>query len=166
MPPFLLPLLGQGLDLIANFALAKGKDELEKLTGVTIPEDGKLSNEQVTTLKKYQMEHEEALANIRLENNKLDLEAYKVQVQDTDSARDREVKTNESPNASWLSKNTSSVIALVFVFVYLAINYGLVSGVFSPKDTTITTIIGNLTNITMLIIGYYYGSSKTLKDMK
>lgn len=30
MPVFLAPLLSQGLDLIANFALAKGKDALEK----------------------------------------------------------------------------------------------------------------------------------------
>ena len=166
MPPFLLPLLSQGLDLVANFALAKGKDALEKATGVKIPEDGKLSNEQALQLKKYQMEHEEELAKLALEDSKLDLELYKEEAKDRDSARDREIKINESVNASWLSKNTSSIIALVFVGVYLTLNFGLLSNYFNPKDVVFTTIIGNLTNITMLIIGYYYGSSKTLKDMK
>ena len=166
MPPFLLPLLGQGLDLIANFALAKGKDELEKLTGVKLSDDGKLSDTELLALKKYQMEHEEELARIALDNNKLDLELFKEEAKDRDSARDREIKINESANASWLSKNTSSIIALVFVGVYLTLNFGLLSNYFNPKDVVFTTIIGNLTNITMLIIGYYYGSSKTLKDMK
>lgn len=164
--PLIAPLLAQGLDLIANFALAKGKDALEKATGVKLPDEGNLTSEQITTLRKYQMEHEEHLASIRLEEDKLSLEAYKTQVADTSSARDREVKINESANASWLSKNTSSIIAIVFVGVYLILNYGLLSGFFNPKDTIFTTIIGNLTNIIMLIVGYYYGSSKTLKDMK
>lgn len=163
MPPFIAPLLAQGLDLVANFALAKGKDALEQATGIKLGDN--LTPEQTATLKKYQMDNEEHLMSLRLENNKLDLEAYKVQVQDTSSARDREVKINESANASWLSKNTSSIIALVFVAVYLILNYGLISGGFNPKDTVLTTIIGNLTNIVLLIIGYYYGSSKTLKDV-
>jgi hypothetical protein len=165
MPLFLAPLLASGLDLVANFALAKGKDALEKATGVKLPDDGKLSAEQITLLKKYQYENEEALANIRLEEDKLSIEAQRISAQDTDSARDREVKINESEHASWLSKNTGSLIALVFVGVYLYLNYGLLSAMFKPEDTVFTTIIGNMTNIVMLIVGFYYGSSKTMKDM-
>lgn len=161
MPPFLIPLLGQGLDLIANFALTKGKQALEEATGVKLPEDGKLDNEQVMKLKEYQMIHEEKLMAMTLENSKLDLEQYKLEVEDRGSARDREVSVNTSANSTWLAKNATSllataVVALSFVLFYMVI-YTTIP---ADKKDIVIYILGVLSGAVTQVLSYYFGSSK------
>jgi len=96
MIPIVATLLTEGLSLIGNAVLAKGKDWVKQETGVDL-DAGKLTNEQIATLKKYEMEHEERLMELRLEEDKLSIEQYKaetesfkIETEDRDSARDRD----------------------------------------------------------------------------
>ena len=51
MPPFILALLSQGLGLIGNAALAKGKEWVEEKTGVNLQPD--MPPEDLVKLKQY-----------------------------------------------------------------------------------------------------------------
>lgn len=90
IPALIAPLLTQGLSLISNAVLAKGKEWVEEKTGVKL--DQPLSAEDTVKLRQYEMEHEEELLRLRIEDNKLDLEGFKEEVKDRGSARERDVE--------------------------------------------------------------------------
>lgn len=90
IPALLAPLLSQGLSLIGNAVMAKGKDWVEEKTGVKI--EPNMSDKDILTLRQYEMDHEEELLRLRIEDNKLDLEAFREEVKDRDSARERDVE--------------------------------------------------------------------------
>jgi hypothetical protein len=90
IPALLAPLLSQGLSLIGNAVMAKGKDWVEEKTGVKL--DGPLSDADAMKLKQYEMDHEEELLRLRIEDNKIDLESFREEVKDRGSARDRDVE--------------------------------------------------------------------------
>ena len=163
IPAIIAPLLTQGLSLISNAVLAKGKEYIEEKTGVKLEDN--MSEENILKLKQYELEHEEELLKLKIEENKIDLEAYKLEVQDKESARDREVELNASPNASWLSKNNTSIIALVFILAYLifvVLSAFVVDGI-DVRQEKFDIIFTSITNISLLIVGYYFGSSKDRK---
>ena len=70
IPALLAPLLSQGLTLIGNAVMAKGKDWVEDKTGVKL--NGPLSDADAMKLKQYEMDHEEELLRLRIEEKKLD----------------------------------------------------------------------------------------------
>jgi hypothetical protein len=88
IPAFLAPLLGQGLNLLANAAMAKGKDWVEEKTGVKL--EPNMSDRDLLALRQYEMDHEEELLRLRIEESKLDIEEFKEEVKDRDSARERD----------------------------------------------------------------------------
>ena len=90
IPALIAPLLSQGLSLIGNAVMAKGKEWVEEKTGVKI--EPNMSDKDILTLRQYEMDHEEELLRLRIEDNKLDLEAFREEVKDRDSARDRDVE--------------------------------------------------------------------------
>ena len=90
IPALIAPLLSQGLSLIGNAVMAKGKEWVEEKTGVKI--EPNMSDKDLLTLKQYEMDHEEELLRLRIEDNKLDLEAFREEVKDRDSARERDVE--------------------------------------------------------------------------
>lgn len=140
IPALLAPLLAQGLSLLGNAVLAKGKNWVEEKTGVNL--DQPLSAEDVLRLKQYEMDHEEELLRLRVEDKRLDLA-------DVQSARDMNTRINESANATWLSKNVPAILALVviiFGFTLLALT----------KDADVrTAVVGLMT----LVLGFYFGST-------
>lgn len=144
IPALIAPLLAQGLGLLGNAVLAKGKEWLEEQTGVDLSKP--LSPEDVAKLRQFEMEHEEELMRLRIEDKRLDYE-------DTQSARDMNTRINESASASTLSKNIPAVLALIVIvagFVLLAVT----------KEADVrTAVVGLMT----LVLGFYFGSSSTSK---
>ena len=90
IPALIAPLLSQGLSLIGNAVMAKGKEWVEEKTGVKI--EPNMSDKDLLTLKQYEMDHEEELLRLRIEDNKLDLETFREEVKDRGSARDRDIE--------------------------------------------------------------------------
>lgn len=90
LPALIAPLLKSGLTLLANAALVKGKDWIEDQTGVSL--DRPLSDEQLAKLRQYELEHERELLKLRLEENKLDAEVFRIEVADKGDARKRDVE--------------------------------------------------------------------------
>lgn len=65
---------------------------------------------------------------------------------------------------NWLSENIASIIALAFVaFAFFVFRMILLKQV-NASETIVTAILGSVTNIVMLIVGFYFGSSQSSKQ--
>ena len=165
MIPLVQTLLGNGLGLIANAVMAKGKQWVEEKTGVKLEPD--MPPEQIAQLKVAEMQHEEELMKLKLEENKLDLEELGMRLKDTGSARDREVQIATSKEAPLLNKVITPILALAILLITLAL-FSVVMFQESPVDSSrkdiLIYILGVLSAISTQIVSYYFGSSQGSKD--
>lgn len=161
----LKPLLGNGLNLVANAVLAKGKDYVEKKLGVELKPD--MTADEIIRLKTVEMEHEEELLRLRLEENKLDIAELELRLKDTDSAREREVQISTSDKAPLINKIVTPVLALCLVTLTFVL-FGIVMFDNEPVEASrkdiLIYILGALTALCTQVIGYYFGSSQGSKD--
>ena len=161
----LTPLLGNGLNLVANAVMAKGKDYVEKKLGVELKPD--MSSEDIARIKIAEMEHEEELLRLKLEENKLDLQELDMRLKDTDSARDREVQIATSDKAPLLNKIVTPILALSILLLTFVL-FGIVmfdnTPVESSRKDILIYILGVLSAISTQIVSYYFGSSQGSKD--
>ena len=161
----LTPLLGNGLNLVANAVMAKGKDYVEKKLGVELKPD--MSPEDLAKIQIAQMEHEEELLKLRLEEDKLDLAELELRLKDTNSAREREVQISTSDKAPLLNKIVTPVLALSILLLTFIL-FGVVMFDGSPVEASrkdiLIYILGVLSAIASQIVSYYFGSSQSSKD--
>jgi len=161
----LTPLLGNGLNLVANAVMAKGKDYVEKKLGVELKPD--MSSEDLAKIQIAQMEHEEELMRLRIEDDKLDLAELELRLKDTDSARDREVQISTSDKAPLLNKIVTPVLALSILLLTFVL-FGVVMFNDTPIEASrkdiLIYILGVLSAIASQIVSYYFGSSQGSKD--
>ena len=116
IPALLAPLLSQGLSLIGNAVMAKGKDWVEQKTGVKL--DGPLSDADTLKLRQYELDHQEELLRLRIEEKKLgidELQAFAAAIQNENNNISDRWKADMSSD-SWLSKNIRPM-ALIAIFV-------------------------------------------------
>jgi hypothetical protein len=163
--PIVQPLLANGLNLVANAVMAKGKKVVEEKLGVEIKPD--MSPEDIMALKTAEMEHEEELLRLRIEENKLDLAELEMRLKDTDSARDREVSIATSDKAPLLNKIVTPVLALSILLLTFVL-FGVVMFDNSPVEASrkdiLIYVLGVLSAIASQIVSYYFGSSQSSKD--
>jgi hypothetical protein len=161
----LTPLLGNGLNLVANAVMAKGKDYVEKKLGVELKPD--MSPEDLAKVQIAQMEHEEELLRLRIEEDKLDLAELELRLKDTDSAREREVQISTSDKAPLLNKIVTPVLALSILLLTFVL-FGVVMFDDTPVEASrkdiLIYILGVLSAIASQIVSYYFGSSQSSKD--
>jgi hypothetical protein len=165
LAPILKPLLANGLGLVANAVLAKGKKVVEDKLGVELKPD--MSADEIIALKTAEMEHEEELLRLRLEENKLDLAELEVRLKDVDSARDREVAIATSDKVPLINKIVTPVLALSILILTFTL-FGVVMFDNNPVDSSrkdiLIYILGVLSAISTQIVSYYFGSSQGSKD--
>jgi hypothetical protein len=154
MMPIIQTLLSNGLGLVANAVMAKGQAFVEDKLGVKLAPN--MSPEQVAELKIKEMEHEEELMRLKLEENKLNIEAFKAEAE---AVTDR--WTADMSSDSWLSKNIRpmtlmAILAGYFVFAFMSA-YGL------EANESYVTLLGNWGQIVMLA---YFGGRTVEKVME
>ena len=154
MMPIIQTLLSNGLGLVANAVMAKGKEWVEEKTGVKLAPD--MPPEQIAQLKIAEMQHEEELMRLRLEENKLDIEAFKAEAS---AVTDR--WTADMSSDSWLSKNIRpmtliAILAGYFLFAFMSA-FGL------EANESYVTLLGNWGQIVMLA---YFGGRTVEKVME
>ena len=163
--PIVKPLLANGLGLVANAVLAKGKKVVEDKLGVELKPD--MSPEDMAKIQIAQMEHEEELLRLRIEENKLDLAELELRLKDTDSAREREVAIATSDKAPLLNKIVTPVLALSILLLTFVL-FGVVMFDNTPVETSrkdiLIYVLGVLSAIATQIVSYYFGSSQGSKD--
>ena len=161
----LTPLLGNGLNLVANAVLAKGKKVVEEKLGVELKPD--MSPEDLAKIQIAQMEHEEELLKLRLEEDKLDLAELELRLKDTNSAREREVQISTSDKAPLLNKIVTPVLALSILLLTFVL-FGVVMFNDTPVEASrkdiLIYILGVLSAIASQIVSYYFGSSAGSKE--
>lgn len=67
-------------------------------------------------------------------------------------------------NKNWFSDNIVGIIACNFIAFAMVVYILILTKAVKTTETTTITILGNITNMLMLILGYYFVSSKTSKD--
>jgi len=163
LPLLVTNLLSSGLSLLGNAALVKGKDWLEKETGIDLSKQ-QLSPEDQATLRKYEMNHEEELIRLRQDDDKLLAEVEMAYLADVQSARGMQ--------AAALAQ--TDVFSKRFVY-YFAIGWSVVSAIYIglitfraiPEanirfaDTTLGFLLGSILSG---MFQFFYGSSKGSKD--
>jgi hypothetical protein len=161
----LKPLLGNGLNLVGNAVLAKGKDWVEQKLGVELKPD--MTSDEIIRLKQAEMEHEEELLKLKLESDKLGLQQLEMYLGDVDSARDRESSIATSKDAPILNKIVTPVLALTVIgltFILFAIVMFDKSPVEPSRKDILVYVLGALTAIATQVTAYYFGSSSGSKD--
>ena len=165
LAPILQPLLANGLSLVANAVMAKGKKVVEDKLGVELKPD--MSPEDLTRIQIAQMEHEEELMRLRLEEDKLDLAELEMRLKDTGAAREREVAIATSDKAPLLNKVVTPVLALSLLLLTFVL-FGVVmfdnTPVESSRKDILIYILGVLSAISTQIVSYYFGSSQGSKE--
>ena len=161
----LTPLLGNGLNLVANAVMAKGKDYVEKKLGVELKPD--MSSEDLAKIQIAQMEHEEELMRLRIEDDKLDLAELQMLLKDTNDARQREVQIANSDKAPLLNKIVTPVLALSILLLTFVL-FGVVMFDNAPVEASrkdiLIYVLGVLSAIASQIVSYYFGSSAGSKE--
>jgi hypothetical protein len=155
------PLLQQGLSLLSNAVLAKGKDWVEQKTGVKL--DDPMTPEQIARLKQAEMEHEEELMRIKLEENKLDIELMKI-VAETDktvSVAVTEQWKSDMSSDSWLAKNIRPIALIYILSAYTIMAFSGGVGFIIPA-----AYVELLGQWGMLIMSAYFGGRSLEKIME
>jgi len=161
IPALIAPLLQQGLSLLGNAVLAKGKDWVEDKIGVKLDEP--MTPEQVAKLKQAEMEHEEELMRLRLEENKLDIELLKV-VSDVDKATTAAVADqwkSDMSSDSWLAKNIRPMALIYILSAYTLMAFSGGFGFIIPA-----AYVELLGQWGMLIMSAYFGGRSLEKIME
>ena len=166
IPALIAPLLAQGLSLIGNAVMAKGQEWVEQKTGVKIKPN--MSDEDLLTLRRYEMQHEEELMRLRIEDNKLDLETFREEVKDRGSARERDVEfikrgmTNNRANFMFFLAVVMVGILVWIVWKDQSINE-YVKGIFT---LVLGRFLGYLDNIYSFEFGTTRGSKEKDETIK
>jgi len=154
MMPIIQTLLSNGLGLVANAVMAKGKEWVEEKTGVKLAPD--MPPEQIAQLKIAEMQHEEELMRLRLEENKLDIEAFKAEAS---AVTDR--WTADMASDSWLSKNIRPLTLIAILSGYFL--FAFMSAFGMEANESYVTLLGNWGQIVMLA---YFGGRTVEKVME
>ena len=161
IPALLAPLLSQGLSLIGNAVLAKGKDWVEDKTGVKL--DQPLSAEDTMRLRQYEMEHEEELLRLRIEEKKLGIDELTVMLQAA-ANEDNNVSDRwkaDMTSDSWLSKNVRPGTLVYLLTAYLI--FALLDGAGYKISESYVSLLGQWG---MLVMTAYFGGRTVEKVME
>lgn len=152
MAPIVASLLANGLSLLGNAVMTKGKEVIEDKLGVKLPDDDKpLPPDAVVHLNQLEMQHEQWLIEAGIRQREAELAETKAYLADTASARDMNTRINESENAEWLPKNIAAILALVVV-----LGGGAMLWTTAQPDVR-TAAVGLIT----MVLGFYFGTSSS-----
>jgi hypothetical protein len=161
IPALLAPLLTQGLSLIGNAVMAKGKDWVEEKTGVKL--DGPLSDADAMKLKQYEMDHEEELLRLRIEEKRLGIDELTVMLKAA-ANEDNNVSDRwkaDMTSDSWLSKNVRPGTLVYLLTAYLI--FALLDGAGYKISESYVSLLGQWG---MLVMTAYFGGRTVEKVME
>ncbi len=107
-------LVANGLPLIADAVIGKGKEKVEELIGMKIPDLATAKPEDLLALKKAEFEHQERLLEMALTERGQTIDWLKTETQEVTKRWQADMSAD-----SWLSKNIRP-LALAFLLSLLA----------------------------------------------
>jgi len=149
LTPFVKDLFSNGLSMLGNAIMSKGKAKVEETLGITLPPEGKpLTPEQLADMRELEMTHEETLLAMAVRQQELNLELEK-------SVTGAATKRWEADmlSDSWLSKN---VRPLALLHTLGALDVLLLCAFFEVYvPDTYLTLVGTL--LTTMVGAYFVG---------
>lgn len=157
----LLATLAQnGLGLLSSAIQAKGKEVVEDTLGVKIPDDP--SPQDIASLRQAQFDHEEKLIELGIEKAKQDLEAFKEEVKDRDSARIRDAEFVKAGFHNWRADIMVAVAAIAVAgLVYLVWS---TPGINEYVKGIVTLVLGRFLGYLDNIYSFEFGTTRGSKD--
>lgn len=161
IPALIAPLLSQGLGMISNAILAKGKEWVEEKTGVKL--DQPLSAEDALKLRQYEMDHQEELLRLRIEEKKLGIDELDMMLK-ASANEDNNVSDRwkaDMTSDSWLSKNIRPM-----TLVYILTAYLVFAGLSAAGVNVQEAYVSLLGQWGMLVMTAYFGGRTVEKVME
>lgn len=163
LPVLIKSLVAGGLNLVANAAMAKGKEWIEEKTGVDLSKS-ELSSEDYVRLQQFEMDHEEELLRLKQEDNRIAAEVEKAYIADKQDARSMQ-KVAITSEDKFVRR---FVYYFAIVWSVIAATYiGFITFSEIPKENLrfADTILGFLLGTVLAgMFGFFYGSSKGSQD--
>lgn len=147
--PFVKDLFANGLTMLGNAVMSKGKEKVEEAIGVKLPPSGEpLSPEKLSEMRTLEFTHEEKLLELGIEKEKISLELEKV-------SQDAVTKRWEADmlSDSYLSKN---IRPIALIHTLIAFDALLVAALLNKTvPDGYLSLIGSL--LTTMVAAYFVG---------
>lgn len=157
MIPVVAALIANGLPILANALLAKGKEAVEAKIGVKLPDVSvgtTIANDKLLELKRLEIEHEESLAAMTLEQYRIEADIAKAEEAETSRRWTADMQSD-----SWLSKNVRPVVMLYLVGALTLFALGSINVVGLSIADGYIELFGELANSAI----YAYFGGRTLE---
>lgn len=164
--PLVKGLLANGLSLLGNAIMAKGKAAVEEKLGVKLPdENAQLTPEQLEHLREVQFDHEEALIELTIKKMQVELEGDRLAVENTEGARKMNAAIQESAEAAKIAKVAPYILDFIIISVTMLLA-GLILYHAIPAENKeiIYTVFGSLLTMCMTILNFHRGTSASSKN--
>ena len=157
----LLTTLAQnGLGLLSSAIEAKGKEVVENTLGVKIPDNP--SPEDIAKLRQAQFDHEERLIELGIEKARQDLDTFKEEAKDRDSARGRDAEFIRRGVHNYRADIMVAVAALAVAWlVYLVWS---TPGINEYVKGIVTLVLGRFLGYLDNIYSFEFGTTRGSKD--
>jgi len=141
---------------IGAFLKDKAPDVLA-LVGGLLPDAGAMGI--VKNLIENKFPNADKREEILSELNELELEFYKLEVADRDSARSRQIEMAKTESSDWMMwvvglVGIGSFALIVFASIFMEL----------PENPLLHQIVGLVEGVALTIFAFYYGTSKGSKD--
>jgi hypothetical protein len=164
LAPLAAKLAEQGLGLIGNAIMAKGKDVVEEKLGVKIEESLETEEGRIK-LMQLQNEKERDLQEFVLAKREQELKADQMAYADTASARDMNSRIQESQHADMWAKRAPYILDFVIVLASILMTYLVMSHQIPEANQNMASIaLGSLWTLAVTVVNFHRGSSKGSKD--
>jgi len=156
----LTTLASNGLGLLSSAIQAKGKEVVEQTLGVKIPDNP--TPEDVSKLRQAQYDHEERLIELSIEKARQELETFKEESKDRDSARVRDVE--------FVKRATTNARANLMFFLAVCAVVGLVWIVWTDQGINeyvkgiFTLVLGRFLGYLDNIYSFEFGTTRGSRD--
>jgi len=152
LPLVVQALLAQGLSLLGNAVMAKGRDVIEEKLGVDL-EAALETDEGKYNLLQLQNEHQEYLIEASLTRDRMGLE-------DVQNSREMNARIQEAENASFLAKNTGYLLDFTTLIGTLILAYMIFFiGIPQENKEIAFTAFGSLVAMCVTVVNWHRGSS-------
>jgi hypothetical protein len=148
------------LGLLSSAIQAKGKEVVEQTLGVKIPDNP--TPEDVSKLRQAQYDHEERLIELSIEKARQELETFKEESKDRDSARVRDVE--------FVKRGTTNARANLMFFLAVCAVAGLVWIVWTDQGINeyvkgiFTLVLGRFLGYLDNIYSFEFGTTRGSRE--
>jgi hypothetical protein len=148
------------LGLLSSAIQAKGKEVVEQTLGVKIPDNP--TPEDVSKLRQAQFDHEERLIELSIEKARQELETFKEESKDRDSARVRDVE--------FVKRGTTNARANLMFFLAVCAVAGLVWIVWTDQGINeyvkgiFTLVLGRFLGYLDNIYSFEFGTTRGSRE--